>query len=70
MAQRAERGESRFPGGPFRELPGLFGLQGFYLRRSVDDTNLGFDVRDPPILPEPARPSDQLVGTRIVCKFL
>jgi hypothetical protein len=70
MAQRAERREARFPGGPLRELPGLFGLQGFYLRRSVDDTNLGFNVRDPSILPEPARPSDQLVGARIVCKFL
>jgi len=70
MAQRAERGEARFPGGPFRELPGLFGLQGFYLRRSVDATNLGLNVRDPLILPEPERPSDLLVGTRMVCKFL
>ena len=70
MAQRAERGEARFPGGPFRKFPGLLGLQGFYLRSSVDDSDLAIDVRDPLILPEPARPSDLLVGTRIVCKFL
>jgi hypothetical protein len=47
MAQGAERGEARFPGGLFRKFPGLFGLQGFYLRRSVDDTNLGIDVGNP-----------------------
>ena len=70
MTQRAERGEACFPGGPFRKLSGLFGLEGFYLRRRVDDTNLGIDVRTPLILPEPARPSDLLVGTRSVCEFL
>ena len=70
MAQRAERGEAGFPGSPLRELPGLFGLQGFNLRRSVDGTNLGLGVRDPLILPELEQPSDLLVGTRMVCKFL
>jgi hypothetical protein len=47
MAQRAERGKARFPAGRFGKFPGLFGLQGLYLRRSVDDANLTIDVRDP-----------------------
>ena len=70
MAQRAERGAARFPGGLFRKLPGFLGLQGFYLRRSVDDTNLGIDGRDPTDFARACAAKRPLVGARMVCKVL
>ena len=70
MVKRAKRGAARFPSGLFRKFPGLFGLQGLYLRRSVDDTNLGIDVRDPTDFARACAAKRPLVGARMVCKVL